>query len=150
MKIEFLQIRVANHRLTIRTESGLLSCIVLLKCILPYMSDSTLMAHLTVNINKLENKIQNFFDQDPIKNRIIHPCLTLLSSNSVHFPSFERARSVCAYRGKLQFLHTQSFLTSFMKITKFYSLLFLKFNKPVEMNFSCILTREGLLLSPRF
>ncbi|CAF2710363.1 unnamed protein product [Rotaria sp. Silwood2] len=75
-------IRIANHRLTIRSESALLSCIVLLKCILPYMSDSTLMAQLT----------------DPIKNRTIHSSLTLLSSSSVHFPSFERARSICAYR----------------------------------------------------
>ncbi|CAF0761079.1 unnamed protein product [Rotaria sordida] len=75
-------IRVANHRLTIRTESGLLSGIVFFKCILPYMSDSTLMTHLT----------------DPIKNRIIHSSLSLLSSSAVHFPSFERARSICAYR----------------------------------------------------
>ncbi|CAF3336683.1 unnamed protein product [Rotaria sp. Silwood1] len=75
-------IRMANHRLTIRSESAVLSCIVLLKCILPYMSDSTLMANLT----------------DPIKTRMIHASLTLLSSSSVHFPSFERARSICAYR----------------------------------------------------
>ncbi|CAF5213846.1 unnamed protein product [Rotaria magnacalcarata] len=46
------------------------------------MSDSTLMANLA----------------EPLKNRIIHSSLTLLSSNSAHFPSFERARSVCAYR----------------------------------------------------
>ncbi|CAF1331576.1 unnamed protein product [Adineta ricciae] len=75
-------IRAANHRLTIRSESGLLSCMVLLKCILPYMSDSTLMGHLA----------------DPIKTHVLHPCLTLLSSTTIHFPSFERARSVCAYR----------------------------------------------------
>ncbi|UJR33618.1 hypothetical protein I4U23_021053 [Adineta vaga] len=75
-------VRAANHRLTIRTESALLSCMVLLKCILPYMGDSTLMGYLA----------------DPIKERIIHPCLSLLASNTVHFPSFERARSVCAYR----------------------------------------------------
>ncbi|CAF0725914.1 unnamed protein product [Adineta steineri] len=75
-------IRLANHRLTIRTESSLLSCMVLLKAILPYMSDSTLMTYL----------------KDPIKDRIIHPCLILLSSNTVHFPSFDRARSITAYR----------------------------------------------------
>ncbi|CAF3326369.1 unnamed protein product [Rotaria socialis] len=75
-------IRVANNRLTIRTESALLSSIVLLKSILPYMSDSTLMTNLA----------------EPLKNRIVHSSLTLLSSNSVHFPSFERARSICAYR----------------------------------------------------
>lgn len=43
-------VRVANSRLTIRSESALLSCFVLLKSILPYMNDSTLMSHLPVNI----------------------------------------------------------------------------------------------------
>ena len=47
------QIRLANHRLSIRTESALLSCIVLLKSILPYMSDSTLMAHIWVNTDRV-------------------------------------------------------------------------------------------------
>ena len=41
-------VRLAIHRLTLRTESGLLGCLVLLKSILPFLSDSTLMAHLSV------------------------------------------------------------------------------------------------------
>ena len=39
---------MASNRLTIRSESALLSSIVLLRSLLAYMSDSTLMAHLSV------------------------------------------------------------------------------------------------------
>ncbi|XP_074657326.1 WD repeat-containing protein 81-like [Tubulanus polymorphus] len=71
-------ISVANKKLTLRTEAGLVACLVLLKHILPYLSDTTFM-----------DKLQDTLFQD-----ILLPIIKLASSCSISFPSGGHGRYI--------------------------------------------------------
>lgn len=45
----FSQISISGHKLTSRVEGGLISSLHLLLCVIPYLSDSTLMDVLEVS-----------------------------------------------------------------------------------------------------
>ncbi|CAH1187105.1 unnamed protein product, partial [Phyllotreta striolata] len=73
-------ILLCKKRITPNLEGGLLSCLTLLKNIIPYLSDSMLMNQL----------------QDVILKNIIHPIIRLLNSTNHAFPSGGMARNTLA------------------------------------------------------
>ncbi|KAJ8926519.1 hypothetical protein NQ314_021121 [Rhamnusium bicolor] len=81
---------LCKRKLTLNLEGGLISCLALLKHIIPYLSDAMLMDQL----------------QDVILKNIIHPTVRLLGSTKYTFPSGYMARNIlaCKYLDALYIL----------------------------------------------
>ncbi|XP_057667773.1 WD repeat-containing protein 81 isoform X2 [Diorhabda carinulata] len=73
-------ITLSKKRITPNLEGGLISCLTLLKSIIPYLTDGTLMNQL----------------QDVILTCILHPIIRLLNSTNHVFPSGSTARNTLA------------------------------------------------------
>ncbi|XP_018566395.1 WD repeat-containing protein 81 isoform X2 [Anoplophora glabripennis] len=73
-------ILLCKRKLTLNLEGGLISCLALLKHIIPYLSDAMLMDQL----------------QDVILKNILHPTVRLLGSTKYTFPSGHIARNILA------------------------------------------------------
>ncbi|KAJ8975302.1 hypothetical protein NQ317_011644 [Molorchus minor] len=71
---------LCKRKLTLNLEGGLISCLALLKHIIPFLSDAMLMDQL----------------QDVILKNILHPTVRLLGSTKYTFPSGHLARGILA------------------------------------------------------
>ncbi|XP_013406370.1 WD repeat-containing protein 81 isoform X2 [Lingula anatina] len=79
----------AMKRLTPRSEAGLVSCLTLLKYIIPYLSDTTLMDYLQDDGMKTTRSI--------LKD-MLYPTIELLSSTTISFPSGGHVRKLLCYK----------------------------------------------------
>ncbi|KAF4521699.1 hypothetical protein B566_EDAN012997 [Ephemera danica] len=74
-------IALCKRKLTINLEGGLIGCLVLLRHIVPYLSDASLMDHIS----------------DILKS-ILHPAVRLVATTRAPFPSGVVARTALAYK----------------------------------------------------
>ena len=89
-------IALCKKKLTQNLEGGLVSSLVLLKHIIPYLSDQTFMDHLKVNRSNIFLRCCKNEFQDDILGNILHPCLRLLGSTRYNFPNGSISRNVLA------------------------------------------------------
>lgn len=92
-------ITLCKRKLTPNLEGGLISCMALLKHIIPYLVDSTLMDQLQVWNKSLHLRfiVLKFIKfQDVILKNILHPTVRLLGTTKFVFPSGAKARNVLA------------------------------------------------------